>query len=740
MKLKIGLNILRVCFSYALCPAKEKNTSDCSGCSINDELLIMFSMNKNSFTVWELPQGAIARFGRGGLCDLAVSADGASLAAGSCAGVWWYDLATRLPVSLFETGRGMVDCIALCSGQPWLALKNTDKNGNEVIKIWDLQRQKCMAVMEYPVRLRDDPPQNYSGSLCFSPSGQWLAASRDGSVIVDIYESLTGRLHTELELPSEDIELCSIDDWPDNGFFWDFSGALAFSPDDRLFASSHWSDFISVWDITIGERIIRLTGHPEGVHALSFSPCGQFLAAGGVKGTVQVWETVTWQLQQTYPSSGDDWMDISYAPDGTLRAAGISHDQCTVTVSDVARKPKEVYTFQEKNYCDAEIYPIHFSNGTHLAFQSDFEVQVKTVGGTKPLAILPWELGDLHSLVFSPDGKTLCAGYRQFGGVVLWDIATYRPQRVVTEPRCHIIAVYSDTATGKFYATGYPPGESLYWGNTLKLWEIGQSEPIAELTIPGEPPNRYAMAYAPATNLLACGNGTEAEDGHEKDPENGAVYVWDVARGQMRHIFRGKHTNSINFVRFSPDGTRLISKDTDFINRMWDVMCGEEFGEFPENFLMHGPFDDAHIKSLIEDFGEITHFIPQVFSTCGNLIAGVSGARILVWDIEQCEARMRRHTPLTVPDGEPPGVDPIVLSPCGQYLAYGEIWYPGGVEKVPVRLWDICTGENIATFLGHPTDIQCLAFSPDSTILASGSHDGTILLWDLKPYLQNEPA
>ena len=169
-------------------------------------------------------------------------------------------------------------------------------------------------------------------------------------------------------------------------------------------------------------------------------------------------------------------------------------------------------------------------------------------------------------------------------------------------------------------------------------------------------------------------------------------------------------------------------------------MCGEEFGEFPENFLMHGPFDDAHIKSLIEDFGEITHFIPQVFSTCGNLIAGVSGARILVWDIEQCEARMRRHTPLTVPDGEPPGVDPIVLSPCGQYLAYGEIWYPGGVEKVPVRLWDICTGENIATFLGHPTDIQCLAFSPDSTILASGSHDGTILLWDLKPYLQNEPA
>ena len=218
------------------------------------------SMNKNNFTVWELPQEAIARYGSGALCDLAVSADGTSLAAGTGMGVWWYDLTTRQPVSLFETGRGMVDNIALCSSQPWLAVKNSDKNGKEVIKIWDTQRQKCIAVMDYPVRWRDDPPRNYLGSLCFSPSGQWLAVSRDGSVIVDIYASLTGSVHASLELPSEDIELCRIDD-SDNGFFWNFSGALAFSPDDRHFASSHWSDFISVWDITTRERIIRLTGH-----------------------------------------------------------------------------------------------------------------------------------------------------------------------------------------------------------------------------------------------------------------------------------------------------------------------------------------------------------------------------------------------------------------------------------------------------------------------------------------------
>ena len=662
-------------------------------------------MNKNDFTVWELPQGAIARYGWGALCDLAVSADGTFLAAGTGMGVWWYDLTTRTPVTLFETGRGMVSSIALCSNQPWLAVSNSNKNGKQVIKIWDLQRQKRIAVMEYPARMRDDPPDNGYCSLCFSPSGQWLAASNHGDVIVDIYESLTGRVRTSLELPAEDIALCC--NAEDNRFFWNFSGTLAFSPDDRLFASSHWSDFISVWDITLGKRISRLTGDPEGVHSLSFSPCGQFLSAGGVKGTVQVWDTATWQLQQTYPSSGDDWIDISYAPDGTLRAAGISHDQCTVTLWDVAQQ-KALYTFQEKNYYTAAIFPIHFSNGTHLAFQSDFEVQVKSVERTEPLSLLPWELGDLHSLTFSPDGKTLAAGYRQFGGVILWDVATHRPQRVVTEPRCHIVAVYCNTVTGNFYAAGFPPEDSQLWGNTLNLWKIGQSEPIAELTIPGGLPNqRTGMAYAPATNLLAYGNGArkDFENWDENDPENGAVYIWDVARGQMRHIFRGKHTNWVHTVRFSPDGTRLQSMDWDDTSVLWDVMCGEELCEFPD-------------------------FIPKALSPCGNLIAGhFSFDRMLVWDIEQCEERVTIDTTFA-------NVDPITFSPCGQYLAYGEVWRPG-LEKVAVRLLDISTGENIATFLGHPTDIQCLAFSPDSTLLASGSFDHTILLWDLKPYLRN---
>ena len=58
--------------------------------------------------------------------------------------------------------------------------------------------------------------------------------------------------------------------------------------------------------------------------------------------------------------------------------------------------------------------------------------------------------------------------------------------------------------------------------------------------------------------------------------------------------------------------------------------------------------------------------------------------------------------------------------------------------KVPIHLWDVAAGENITTFWRHFSDIQDLAFSPDGTLLASGSYDGTRLLWDLTPYISNK--
>ncbi len=231
-------------------------------------------MNENKFTVWELPQDAVTRFGQGYLNDFAVSTDGAYLAIGSWTGVWLYDLTTHTPVALMETERGMATRIALCSTQPWLAVKNSDKYGKEVIKVWNWQKSQRIAVMEYPERLKTNPPANDLCNLCFSASGEWLSVSRYFDDVVDIWESETGKLYAELQLTSEETKARCFDS---EIHYHDLSGALAFSQHNGFFAFSPNSPFITVWDITTCKRIINLTGDPDGVYSLSFRPVGNSL-------------------------------------------------------------------------------------------------------------------------------------------------------------------------------------------------------------------------------------------------------------------------------------------------------------------------------------------------------------------------------------------------------------------------------------------------------------------------------
>ncbi|MBP8857939.1 MAG: hypothetical protein KBG60_07955, partial [Anaerolineaceae bacterium] len=46
--------------------------------------------------------------------------------------------------------------------------------------------------------------------------------------------------------------------------------------------------------------------------------------------------------------------------------------------------------------------------------------------------------------------------------------------------------------------------------------------------------------------------------------------------------------------------------------------------------------------------------------------------------------------------------------------------------------WDASSGEILHTLAGHTGSVRSVAFSPDGSTLASGSYDGTIIIWDLK--------
>jgi WD40 repeat protein len=66
-----------------------------------------------------------------------------------------------------------------------------------------------------------------------------------------------------------------------------------------------------------------------------------------------------------------------------------------------------------------------------------------------------------------------------------------------------------------------------------------------------------------------------------------------------------------------------------------------------------------------------------------------------------------------------------------RFLAYNRdgTLLAGGSDDGRIRIFDASNGKILARFLGHAQKIQGLAFSPDGTLLASSSDDSTIKLW-----------
>ncbi|PHH86606.1 hypothetical protein CDD83_9996 [Cordyceps sp. RAO-2017] len=81
------------------------------------------------------------------------------------------------------------------------------------------------------------------------------------------------------------------------------------------------------------------------------------------------------------------------------------------------------------------------------------------------------------------------------------------------------------------------------------------------------------------------------------------------------------------------------------------------------------------------------------------------------------------YRPRLVLRGHTGPVSQVRISPNGRFVASAS-------ADATLRVWDAATGAHMDTLVGHLAGVSCLAWTPDSNTLASGSDDKAIRLWD----------
>lgn len=298
---------------------------------------------------------------------------------------------------------------------------------------------------------------------------------------------------------------------------------------------------------------IQLTGHRNGVESLAYSPDGKLLASGDGElndGPIaRLWDPAEGKLVAELvgpePPGGASADAVAFSPDGKLLAAG-------------------------GNF---------LGDSTRLWSVADRQI-VQTLAQSRSI---------MHSLAFSPDGKTI-AGVTHTGTLTLWDVASgqvkiglpdndgfrnvaFSPDgkllvcggkgaeiRLSDPADGHLVRSLTD-ATGDFVGFS-PDGKTLAVADadgtySLRLYDVATGE--SKVAFDGIDDGVItSVGYSPDGKTIASwGLGN-------------VIQLWDVKAKRVRAVLIGS-SDKVNAVVFSPDGKKLAAGGQDMTIRIWDL-------------------------------------------------------------------------------------------------------------------------------------------------------------------------
>jgi WD40 repeat protein len=163
----------------------------------------------------------------------------------------------------------------------------------------------------------------------------------------------------------------------------------------------------------------------------------------------------------------------------------------------------------------------------------------------------------VRSITFMPDGNIIASGSRD-RTIRIWDARTGR-------------AICTLTDTGHINTVAFSPdGRHLISGSTdptMRIWDTQTWQPVRRI-------EEFAtsgvghVVYQPILGQV-CSIGCRSKD----------FFLWDMNLPSRVVKFINGHTDCVNAVAFSSDGTWLVSVSDDRTLRIWDAATGKPISE-----------------------------------------------------------------------------------------------------------------------------------------------------------------
>lgn len=193
------------------------------------------------------------------------------------------------------------------------------------------------------------------------------------------------------------------------------------------------------------------------------------------------------------------------------------------------------------------------------------------------------------------------------------------------------------------------------------------------------------------------------------------IIVWDMDSGRARSTLQG-HRSAVIRLAFAPDGRSLASAAADDREMLvWDLD------------------PRPRIRRSIPASGVLS----LAYSPDGSLLASASCEErsVRIWNVRAgteagAEAEAEAKKPARIIAGHQLPVRSVAFSPDGTLLATAS-------GDGSARLWSVPTGRERCRLNTHAPVLTDIAFSPDGRTLAAAATDANIRLWDLSPLVSD---